>query len=61
MTAVSRPLIHVAPAVHGGVHAVRVGMPMPRAWIENNDDIAAFAIGDPTQQAVQIPMQSRVA
>jgi len=60
MTAVSRPLIHVAPAVDGGVHAVRIGMPMPRAWIENKDDIAAFAIGDSTQQAVQIPIQSRV-
>jgi hypothetical protein len=60
MTAVSRPLIHVAPAGHGGVHAVRIGMPMPRAWVEDKDEIAAFAVGNTTQQASQIPIQSRV-
>jgi hypothetical protein len=60
MTAICLPTIHVATGPQAGIHALRIGVPMPRAWLEDKDEIAAFVIGKLAHQARQIPMQSRV-
>jgi hypothetical protein len=60
MTMLPEPILHLAPSPSPGIRHVRVGVPLPRGWLDDPHALSAVHTSKDASHSGEMPLQTRV-